>query len=213
MPRLTAPTAAARQRRILDAATECFSRRGIHATTMQDICALAELSPGAVYCWFDSKEAIIAAVADDRHSREQRILQDVTADPDPRQALHRFLDTYFDWLAEPGEQRRRRLSIQVWAESLVNDRLRDSVEAGLHQRTVALDYVTAAQETGTLPPHISPDSLTRILLAIIQGFILQQAWEPEIDADSYRQTAAALLEVLMAVPEPDGQQSGTQGLA
>ncbi|QIS17157.1 TetR/AcrR family transcriptional regulator [Nocardia terpenica] len=34
----------------------------------------AELSPGAVYCWFPSKEAIIDAVAEERH-RQGFILQ------------------------------------------------------------------------------------------------------------------------------------------
>ena len=74
-------TAAARRRRISTQPPSASRRDGVHATTMQDICAYADLSTGAVYCWFDSKEAIIAAVADDRHAREQHILRDATEDP------------------------------------------------------------------------------------------------------------------------------------
>ncbi|HET6186295.1 MAG TPA: TetR/AcrR family transcriptional regulator [Trebonia sp.] len=200
MPKLTARTAAARRQQILDAATACFSERGIHATTMQDICQRAGLSPGAVYCWFTGKEAIIDAVADERHARERDMLQAAATAGDPRAAFSSFFDAYLDWLADPAEQRRRRVSIQMWADALVNDRLRASVRAGTDQQAIARDFITAAQAAGDLPADIPADGLTRVLLAIIQGFILQQAWDPGIDIASYRQAVTFLIDALTSHP-------------
>jgi AcrR family transcriptional regulator len=200
MPKLTARTAAARRQQILDAATACFSERGLHATTMQDICQRAGLSPGAVYCWFTGKEAIIDAVADERHTRERDMLQAAATAGDPRAAFSSFFDAYLDWLADPAEQRRRRVSIQMWADALVNDRLRASVRAGTDQQAIARDFITAAQAAGDLPADIPADGLTRVLLAIIQGFILQQAWDPGIDIASYRQAVTFLIDALTSHP-------------
>jgi AcrR family transcriptional regulator len=55
MPKVTEAHLEARRQQILDAALACFSRRGFHQSTMQDICQEAELSPGAVYRYFRSK--------------------------------------------------------------------------------------------------------------------------------------------------------------
>lgn len=196
MPKLTARTAAARRQQVLDAATACFSERGIRATTMRDICQRAGLSPGAVYCWFTGKEAIIDAVADERHDREGDMLQAAAAAGDPRAAFRSFFDAYFDWLADPAEQRRRRVSIQMWADALVNDRLRASVRAGTDQQSIARDFIAAAQAAGDLTAAAPADGLTRVLLAIIQGFILQQAWEPDVDIASYRQAVGFIIDAL-----------------
>jgi len=196
MPRLTAGTAAARRRQILEAATACFAERGIHATTMQDICQRAGLSPGAVYCWFAGKEAIIEAVADQRHARERDMLQAAATAGDPRTAFRSFFDAYLDWLADPAEQQRRRVSIQMWADALVNDRLRPSVQAGTDQRAIARDFIAAAQAAGDLPGDVPADGLIRVMLAIIQGFILQQAWEPGIDIAGYRRAVGFLIDAL-----------------
>lgn len=56
-----------RRREILDAAEICFRRRGFHQATMQEICAEARISPGALYRYFDSKADIIAAIAEAKH--------------------------------------------------------------------------------------------------------------------------------------------------
>jgi AcrR family transcriptional regulator len=48
----------ARRRRILDAALECFDEKGVAATTIDDICAAADLSVGSVYHHFDGKSSI-----------------------------------------------------------------------------------------------------------------------------------------------------------
>src|SRR5262245_9122257 len=46
----------------------CFQRRGFHQATMQEICAEAHMSAGALYRYFHSKAEIIAAIAEDKHS-------------------------------------------------------------------------------------------------------------------------------------------------
>jgi AcrR family transcriptional regulator len=51
-------TTPARRRRILDAALGCFDERGVAATTIDDICAAADLSVGSIYHHFAGKEDI-----------------------------------------------------------------------------------------------------------------------------------------------------------
>src|SRR5580765_1646852 len=59
MPKVLPEYLEQRREQILDAAAACFARRGFHQTTMQDICEEAELSPGALYRYFRSKEELI----------------------------------------------------------------------------------------------------------------------------------------------------------
>ncbi|MFI1914219.1 TetR/AcrR family transcriptional regulator [Nocardia sp. NPDC020380] len=199
---MTEATAEQRRRRILDAAVDCFAERGLHATTMQDICRRADTSPGAVYSWYPSKESIIDAIAAERHEHEIHLLATALADPDPRTALHSFLDAYFEWLSDPSERLRRRVSVQVWAESLVNDRLQPTVQEGIGQRSLAWDGIRAAQAAGAVTTAADADGMARLVLAVLQGFILQQAWEPDIDIEGYRRAANLVVDALAPPPGP-----------
>ena len=51
-----------RQKQILDAAIMEFARHGFHQTRMEDIARASGLSKGAVYLYYKSKDAIIAAL-------------------------------------------------------------------------------------------------------------------------------------------------------
>jgi AcrR family transcriptional regulator len=53
-----------RRAEILAAAQRCFAQNGFHQTSMQAICAAAGMSPGNLYRYFPSKEAIIAGIAE-----------------------------------------------------------------------------------------------------------------------------------------------------
>ena len=56
--------------RILEAATACFVRSGFQGASMQQICAEGGMSPGALYRYFPSKEAIVEAICEaDRAGR------------------------------------------------------------------------------------------------------------------------------------------------
>ena len=54
--------------RILDAAERVFARAGFHAATMQDVAAEAGMSPGNLYRYFSSKDAIIEGMTERDHS-------------------------------------------------------------------------------------------------------------------------------------------------
>src|SRR5260221_11274361 len=49
---------------ILEAAGRCFVRDGFRGASTSDICAEAKISPGHLYHYFASKEAIMAAMAE-----------------------------------------------------------------------------------------------------------------------------------------------------
>ena len=64
MPRVTTAFKEDRRAEILEAARRCVSRSGFHQASMQEICAEAGMSPGNLYRYFPSKEAIIAGIAE-----------------------------------------------------------------------------------------------------------------------------------------------------
>lgn len=63
-----------RRLQILDAARECFAARGLALTTVEDICGEARISPGALYRYFASKAAIVAALAHEAHAEADAVL-------------------------------------------------------------------------------------------------------------------------------------------
>ena len=64
MPRVSTAFKEDRRAEILEAARRCVARSGFHQASMQDICAEAGMSPGNLYRYFPSKEAIIAGIAE-----------------------------------------------------------------------------------------------------------------------------------------------------
>src|SRR5260370_28597728 len=64
MRRANARLESDRRDEILAAAQRCFVRSGFHGASMQDICAEAGMSPGTLYRYFPSKEALVAGIAE-----------------------------------------------------------------------------------------------------------------------------------------------------
>jgi AcrR family transcriptional regulator len=196
MPRITEARRDAQRARILDAALACFDRNGFHRTTMQDIVNESQLSPGAIYGYFDSKVAIVEAVGAERHHLERNLLTEALKSADPIAAMSTFVKKYFDWLRDPQELRSRRVAVQVWAEALHDARMRASVDAGLAPLPEIIRAIRGAKRRKRIPASVDPEGLARVLLALIQGFVLQQAWQPGVDVDGYRDTVLALLAAL-----------------
>src|SRR5262249_7008236 len=105
-----------RRQQILDAALACFSRRGYHATSMEDIVRESGLSVGALYSYFPSKEELFTAL-DDLCFRQsvQHLAELFRGAGTPLRRLERVLEFFFGALDErigPWH----RLRMEAWAQ-------------------------------------------------------------------------------------------------
>jgi len=184
MPRIGEARRSAQRRRILDAAMACFERSGLDKASMHDIVDESGMSVGAIYRYFDGKEAIVEAVAAERHEYERALLASALAgSPDDLPgAARRFLSDWFDRVTDPAEARRRRVTVYVWANAQHDPRLRRIVAAGLAPLDEVVRLLSDARARGPLDPGIDPEAFARVLLALVQGFLLQRVWEPDLDA-------------------------------
>ena len=60
------PGAAERRAQILREAARCFGTRGFHGTTTRDVARAVGITEAALYRYFSGKEAIYAAILDER---------------------------------------------------------------------------------------------------------------------------------------------------
>ena len=194
MPRVSDEYRAARRSQIIDAAVQCFARQGFHRTTMQDIFTEVGLSAGSVYTYFESKAEIVQAIADDRHDREGELLAAAVSSDDLDAGLHGLVHDYFSWLRDPGEQQRRRVAVQLWTESLFDPTIAGTVTRGDTLRPVIVALVVDGQRTGSVDPALDPEAIARLVQSVVQGFILQLAWEPDLDVDAYVAVVDALID-------------------
>ncbi len=83
-----------RKSQILEAATTVFSKRGFTDTRMDDIVAESGLSKGALYWYFDSKDAIIVSILDQIFDYETAHVREILEIEDSAKAkLEVFVDT------------------------------------------------------------------------------------------------------------------------
>lgn len=92
---------ARRKAEIVAAAADCFARRGVRQTTMQEICAAVSLSPGTLYRYFASKEDIITALAREEAHSIQELTQALQAAPDVVTGLREALPALVETMSSP----------------------------------------------------------------------------------------------------------------
>jgi AcrR family transcriptional regulator len=197
LPKVSEAHLEARREQIVKAAVSCFARDGFHRTTMQDIVTEASMSPGAIYSYFASKDEIIEAIVAERHRREREWLDEAAAADDPRLALADLAAAFFRGLSQREARLDRRVGVLMWAEALRNPRIRRLAREGVDgPRAVLTSLIEAAQERGELSRAFDPDNLARVMIAVFHGFVLQQAWDNDVDAEEYLASIEQLLRAL-----------------
>jgi AcrR family transcriptional regulator len=185
MPKISDKKREDRRQQILEAALACFSEDGFHQTGMADIVKRSGLSHGAVYLYFQSKDDLIEALADDRHRREAVLNSVAQGAGDPIEGLRALVRVYAQWLTDPAGEARRRVGIHGWAEALRNRRVRASVVEGTDlPRALIAALVERAQHDGLIRRELAADAIARLLIAIFHGFVLQKCWGEDLDVEA-----------------------------
>ncbi|HEX4182863.1 MAG TPA: TetR/AcrR family transcriptional regulator [Caulobacteraceae bacterium] len=205
MPKISEAKRETRRQQILDAALRCFARDGFHNTTTADIVRESGVSQGALYLYFENKDDIIVALADDRHQSEAIITALAQSEQDPIRGLLSLIELYGSGLSDAARIQARRVGIQGWAEALRSPRIRDSVVGGLSSvRAAIVRLIERGQHTGQIRPEVDPEALSRVLVAMFQGLVLQVTWGEDITLSACGQVVH---DMISSVLTPSGLAS------
>lgn len=104
-----------RRRVIVETAAELFAARGFHQTSIRDIASRAGISLGNLYNHFSGKQQLIAEIASLEADELPAVLDLLTRDEDPVQALERFADGFLDYAARAENAA---LAVEIAAEAM-----------------------------------------------------------------------------------------------
>jgi TetR/AcrR family transcriptional regulator, repressor for uid operon len=174
------PGAPDRKARIIEAAARCFVRTGFHKTTMQDVAAECGMSPGNLYRYFPSKDAIVAGLAELDRERLNADFIALQAAADPVAAFvalgHQHL------VEEPRDK--AILMMEIWAESCRNPRIAElcaAMDANvLECMTIFIAQWRAAENVEGIG---SPRDVARLIIAMGDGLARSRATDSAFDPE------------------------------
>ena len=177
-----APTerAQARRQQVLDAAAECFRRRGFHAASMAEIAKTAGMSPGHIYNLFENKDDVIAAIVErDRDEVVHRIQQTLDGDD----VAGAMLAAVEDCFHEPQREADAALNIEVLAEASRNPKLAEVVmtsETMIRTKAMMLIRMTLGPAANDLPPD-EIEARATVVGALFNGLMVLTLSQPNLN--------------------------------
>lgn len=187
MPRVTQEYRDQRRQQILSAARRCFIREGFHKTSMTDILTEAEVSAGALYGHFTSKNEIIAAVAEDVIGQLADRLEPIATQV-PSPSIDQMVVQMINSLEEFafGSDGIARLAPSVWAEALRDDELA-AVTRNKYDEIHALfsRLIAERKKTQATLGDIDESEAARLLVSTLMGYLLQRLLVGHIDPTDY----------------------------
>jgi AcrR family transcriptional regulator len=199
MPKLKPAIQQARRDHILDAAERCVARAGFHRTTVQDICKEAAISPGALYVYFDSKEALIAGICERERADFAERLASLADAADILQALKELGEHYF--VRRPAYK--NQLCLEIGLESTRNARVGE-IHRGIDEfiRAGFERLFQRMQDEGRIAPEMDIPTLAGVLSVIGDGLLWRGVVDPAFDAGNLvPATVGALARLLNPVSQ------------
>ena len=167
-----------KRRQILDAAQRCFAREGFGRASIANLCAEAGISPGHLYHYFESKEAILGAII-------QRLLEDVSA------KFGRTLESSDALAALIADAQRAKVRKDDGEPVLMLDVLADAgrnpAVAGILQthsrvmREMLADFLRRGQARGGIDPTLDAEMAAAVLIGMIDASKIMAVRDPSLD--------------------------------
>lgn len=179
MPRLTTDRHALKRAHIIDSAEVCFARAGFHRTTMQDIARQSGMSAGALYVYFDSKEALIEGIV----ARDREDIAEILSDLGQSDDFFGAMEQAMQICVIDRPPHKVGLFVEIIAEAHRNQRVAQSLaNCDRVLRAMLADLITRARNDGRLPPGLSADRLALVLAMLGDAIFVRRAGSPDFDA-------------------------------
>ena len=184
-----------KQSHILEAAEQCFMRKGFHQTSMKDICTEAGMSAGNLYRYFDDKEAIIEAFATQELTWLRAAIGEL---PAVEGLVDAIVDTVVWTAATMMQDGKAELTAELFAEAGRNPKI-NAIYVKFNRQLVE-EIVVALRTSignGIITPIISETQIARILIALVDGLVMQKIINPELDPAPLRPGVEATVRALL----------------
>jgi AcrR family transcriptional regulator len=204
MPRTNTQLKADRRAEILDAAQRCFSRSGFHQTSMQEICQEAGMSPGNLYRYFPSKEAIIADISERNRAQAAENFATVNQAPDFFEGLTAVAHHYM--VERSAEE--VGLCAEIMAESRRNpdiSRLYQDVERDIKANLVAM--LRRAADRGEIRHDLDFEMVAAALMVLGDGMSWRRAVDPGFSPEAVLPLIMRMVHGLLGKPEAPRSQA------
>src|SRR6185437_15900504 len=167
-----------KKRQILDAARRCFVRDGFRGASIADICAEAGISPGNLYHYFPSKEAIVAAMGTAALAAGTAQFGELMKGSHALAALSTVI--------EEAKNRSLRndfvLILEILTEAGRNPKLAKILQAQSRSvRQTLADFLRTSQAGGLIDPALDPEMTAAILFGLLDGTRMLAIRDPKID--------------------------------
>jgi TetR/AcrR family transcriptional regulator, transcriptional repressor for nem operon len=155
---------------VLDRAMALFWRRGYEATSIQDLVEATGINRGSIYATFGDKKGLFLAVLDHYGEKVGKPLMAELADPDPRRAIERMLDSIIRRTSDPRFPRgclNTNTSVECPASG---DEIARKITEGFGQQESAIyGVLRRAQAEGSLAATLDPRALARFFMGVAHG--------------------------------------------
>jgi AcrR family transcriptional regulator len=180
MPRVSAQYEQAQQKRIIDGAALVFADHGYRSTSMDQIGKALQLSKGAIYLYFKSKDELFTSVLATIYERRFALLSSAYQPDDPIPVRFEKILDRLGGLLSRDDYVFMRLTLEGFLESEHIPGLQ-AIKTDSHQHFYDLLYglLQAGQLSGEINPDLNLDSLVAALMAVTDGLMLHslvQGW-------------------------------------
>ncbi|WP_062012892.1 TetR/AcrR family transcriptional regulator [Aureimonas sp. AU4] len=187
-----------KRQQILNAARVCFSRWGFHGASMGQICAEARMSPGALYRYFPSKDAIIEAIANDERVGAQACMAELEGEGPLADRIVRTCISYLEAACDPETGG---LMVEICSESLRNTAVGQrfaEIEATV--RRAIRTALEAGIEAGEVDRAIDLDKVVTILFGIGDGLLMRLQMDRHVRPAELQPYLLRIMNVLLKEP-------------
>jgi TetR/AcrR family transcriptional repressor of uid operon len=175
---------AVRQEQILQAAMICFAKRGFHLTTMHDISAEAKISVGLIYRYFQNKDAVISAMAEEHQREILAVLDHARQAPSLLEALEILFTAP---CCENSPRVHSAFVVDLFAEAGRNPHVAELV-SGITETAMdgLTDLISKASERHHAKQNLAPREMAELIFATSHGVLMHDVLDLSRASDDQR---------------------------
>lgn len=187
-----------KRQEILAAAHRCFLRHGLQGASISMICKEAGISPGHLYHYFPSKEAIVEQMADDYLSNLHAHFGGHADDEATATVLLSELWSMKGW----DDLAHCRILFELLAEAGRNEKIHTILKQNTDGvRALLAETLKAGQARGEVDADLDPQHTSAVLVAIIDAAPMLPLMVSDISFEESRNLIATMVGRFLQPPK------------